>query len=632
MVAAAEKSKGFWNRLGISLKAKVMISFILMVLVCSIALVYIMSSRDVQFMEEASIDQVDQHLGSFEALVEEEEEKLAMAYSFITRDEQLIQAVEEGNRREADRILQSYGDFLETEYDITQMQIIDSNLHSFYRYHNPDQYGDDLSSRVLLQEVLTQESFIPAFDEGVFGYALRGAGPLYGEDGSLLGVFEVGRFADTEFVIQARERIGVGDLTIFLADERVATTVLDQDGEPAEGSTIDHPEIISDVLRDGGRWVNRLEIVGDNDIFGAYTAITDADGNVTGMLFAGESAQAFDQHRQQTLYMSAIMILVIAVLTGILSLLLTRRIVLPINRLSQVFKELAAGDLRVKSKVYSGDEVGQMASSFNDTVASLNNTISRVKTASGTVKEVAEEITRGNQDLSQRTQEQAASLEELSSTVDEVAGSIASSSESAVQADTISENTLEHVQQGEVSMGEMSEAMEEITSSSREIAEIIEKVNDIAFQTNLLALNAAVEAARAGEQGRGFAVVAAEVRNLAGRASEASGEIEKLINNSIEKVEKGNSLMEGTESVLKDIVKNTEKTNSVIGEIASSQQNQNRSVQEIKTALDEMNQVTQQNASLVEQVASSSENMKTEFMELDEILKIFKIKDNKGNK
>src|SRR5205814_2686631 len=95
---------------------------------------------------------------------------------------------------------------------------------------------------------------------------------------------------------------------------------------------------------------------------------------------------------------------------------------------------------------------------------------------------------------------------------------------------------------GEV-VREVVSKMDDITTSSRRIADIIGVIDGIAFQTNILALNAAVEAARAGEQGRGFAVVATEVRSLAQRSATAAREIKELIRTSVARIEEGSVLV-----------------------------------------------------------------------------------------
>jgi len=333
-------------------------------------------------------------------------------------------------------------------------------------------------------------------------------------------------------------------------------------------------------------------------------------------------------------------IVIVASIAGLiigitLALLIIRGITVPIKALKDSVWKLAEGDFTTKVDIRSRDEIGQMAANLNKTIDVLSETLGRVQETSDNVSHASAEISSGNQDLSQRTEEQASSLEEVSSTIEEMSSSLETSSANAAEADNLSGGTLDSVRQGETVVKDMQGAMTEITRGSQEISEIISTVNDIAFQTNLLALNAAVEAARAGEQGRGFAVVAAEVRNLAGRSAESAKEIEKLIKDSIVRVEKGNTLMNDTEKVLQEIVANTQKTSDVVGEIASSLREQSTASGEIRNAIEELNQVTQQNASLVEEIASSSENMNSEAQELAEKVSFFKISENgvkKSNK
>ena len=322
---------------------------------------------------------------------------------------------------------------------------------------------------------------------------------------------------------------------------------------------------------------------------------------------------------------------IVAVIVGMLiAFLVNRGITVPVKAMVDMLKDMAqsGGDLTKRVNVSVKDEIGELAGWFNAFLDNLHDIMAQVKHSSETVSAAANETSMGNQDLSQRTEEQASSLEEVSSTIEEISASLQKSSDNSGEADKISRTTLDSVRSSEKVVGEMRDAMGDITKGSHEIAEIIAKVNDIAFQTNLLALNAAVEAARAGEQGRGFAVVAAEVRNLAGRTAESAKEIEGLIKDSIVRVDKGNELMDGVSDVLTEIIKNTEQTSEVIIEIASSTKEQAAAAEDIRTAIEQLNQVTQQNASLVEEIAGSSEAVSNEAEELATLVGKFKLNDN----
>jgi methyl-accepting chemotaxis protein len=127
--------------------------------------------------------------------------------------------------------------------------------------------------------------------------------------------------------------------------------------------------------------------------------------------------------------------------------------------------------------------------------------------------------------------------------MEQMTATVKQNADNAKQANQLAAQARETAEKGGTMVRKAVFTMEEINKASKRIADIISVIDEIAFQTNLLALNAAVEAARVGEQGRGFAVVAAEVRNLAGRSATAAKEIKALVQESVQKVQEGSSLV-----------------------------------------------------------------------------------------
>jgi methyl-accepting chemotaxis protein len=169
--------------------------------------------------------------------------------------------------------------------------------------------------------------------------------------------------------------------------------------------------------------------------------------------------------------------------------------------------------------------------------------------------------------------------------------------------------------------------MEQIATSSRNVAEIINVIDGIAFQTNILALNAAVEAARAGDQGRGFAVVASEVRNLAHRSAQAAREIKDMINESVKNVDSGTRLVSNAGTSMSEIVGQVKRVHDLIGEITSGAEEQSTGISQVNEAVTQMDKVTQQNAALVEQSAAAGESLKEQAEILLKIVEFFRIDD-----
>jgi len=302
---------------------------------------------------------------------------------------------------------------------------------------------------------------------------------------------------------------------------------------------------------------------------------------------------------------------------------LIEAVVAPIHESTTVIKALADGDLREEMTGDFSGEFADMKDALNQSVNNLRNMVGQIQSSSGSIVSAAAEIAQGNTDLSQRTEEQASSLEETASSMEELTSTVRQNADNARQANQLASGARDQAEKGGEVVQRAVDAMGEINTSSKKIADIIGVIDEIAFQTNLLALNAAVEAARAGEQGRGFAVVAGEVRNLAQRSAGAAKEIKTLIQDSVEKVDDGSKLVDQSGKTLEEIVAAVKKVSDIIAEIAAASQEQSSGIDQVNKAVTQMDEVTQQNAALVEEAAAASESMDEQARGLQKLMEFF---------
>lgn len=281
----------------------------------------------------------------------------------------------------------------------------------------------------------------------------------------------------------------------------------------------------------------------------------------------------------------------------------------PLQECQEVMQALAIGDL---SKSVNGDYSGDfnnLKHSVNTSVDNLSALVKQISNTASHITNSADDIKHGINDLSSRTESQAASIEETTASMHEITETVRRNSENAQVANMLAANADEQAQEGGRLVGDTVSAMKEISTSSAQISNIIEVINEIAFQTNLLALNAAVEAARAGEKGKGFAVVAAEVRTLAQRSANASKDIAGLLNDSALKVEHGMKLATQSGNTLASIVSGIQELSSNMANIADASAEQASGINQINTAIKQMDSIIQQNNGLVERANASSNSM-----------------------
>lgn len=296
-----------------------------------------------------------------------------------------------------------------------------------------------------------------------------------------------------------------------------------------------------------------------------------------------------------------------------------------LTEVARVLNSVAKGDLTQQvSGQYEGT-FGELKDDTNNTVTRLQELISQIKESVDAINTAAREISAGNSDLSQRTEEQASSLEETASSMEQLTSTVKQNADNARQANQLSVRAQDVAAQGGKQAHAAMDSMKAITESSGKIAEIITVIDGIAFQTNILALNAAVEAARAGEQGRGFAVVAGEVRNLAQRSASAAKEIKTLISESLHTVDEGSKLVIQAGETMEEIVTQVKRVSDLIAEISAASDEQSSGIEQVNTAITQMDDVTQQNASLVEEAAAAAESLEEQASGLATAVSVFKV-------
>jgi methyl-accepting chemotaxis protein len=355
-------------------------------------------------------------------------------------------------------------------------------------------------------------------------------------------------------------------VTIFQGDTRVTTNVKNAQGARATGTKAAE-NVVDATLKQGKTYIGKANVVGTWNQT-AYEPIKDAEGKTVGMFYVGVPNTRYDEVVKDIstkIIVSSGIGLIIIFFLGIYSV---NSIVKPINRV----------------------------------IVGLSGGAEQVTAASAQVFSASQQLAEGSS-------EQASSLEETSASMEQLAAMTTQNANHAQQAKAMMGEVQRIVNNVNVNMNNMADAIANVTKSSEETGKIIKTIDEIAFQTNLLALNAAVEAARAGEAGAGFAVVANEVRNLAMRAAEAAKTTSDLIENTIKGVIHGNELTRLTKEAFKENIEISAKIGSIIDEIATASQEQSHGIEQINKAITEMDKVTQQTAAHAEESTNSSEEM-----------------------
>jgi methyl-accepting chemotaxis protein len=410
------------------------------------------------------------------------------------------------------------------------------------------------------------------------------------------------------------------DVTIFLDDVRVATTVRKPDGTRVTGTKAAE-QVSNTVLKSNKTFLGKAQVVGvDNQT--VYEPILDAYGKVIGMFFVGVPNAPYEAMIAEFERNLVIFVVIEVLISGIIIYYVSRRIAKPIEQLAATIEIVSTGNLTVAIDVDSKDEVGFLANSMKAMILSLGLLVRKIALTSEQVAAAAEELTANAENSAQANTQVAATIDEVAQgskkqanavdatalVVEQISAGIQRIAANANTVSGMAEKTSNAANQGDkavhAAMDQMKIIEKSVTSSAQvvthlgersiEIGQIVDTISGIAGQTNLLALNAAIEAARAGEQGRGFTVVAEEVRKLAEQSQEAAKRIASLISeiqletsNAVAAMNNGTHEVKVGADVVNNAGKAFQEIASLVGEVSCQ-------VREISAAIQQMASGSQQ--------------------------------------
>lgn len=396
------------------------------------------------------------------------------------------------------------------------------------------------------------------------------------------------------------------------------------------------------------------------------------EGLINYNVTAGDSIS--DRLTVQAYVMIALMLVIIIlafILSGKISISVARLFAEPIIKIQEATAELAEGHLDVKVEKMYPDEIGEMTDSFNEAIhmisqytkelsrvlseaasgnfnissqiafkgdfralddainkitSSLSSTLGNIYEASEQVSLGASQMASSAQALAEGATDQAASVEQLTATIQDITEAVINSSEKATQSYRNAEAFKRDAEESNEDILLLNQAMERINDTSKEIANIIAAIEDIASQTNLLSLNASIEAARAGEAGRGFAVVADQIGKLASDSAASAVDTKKLIEHSLQEIDRGNEITAKATAAIDAVIKGINALAASTNEISELSETQADAMKQLEAGVEQISEVIQNNSAAAQQTSATSEELSAQSDGLEQLVGQFTLK------
>ena len=646
-----------------SLAGKILIPVIIMTLLLVTAIV-IVGSWDLRKVLKESFDHeiaaaardIDYELRSMGDILINQLDDLA-------HDRQLLDAFQAGDRETVFKVLNQVSTRRKPDF----FTVIDSERNVLVRSGDINKYGDSADGFLDVREAFDGKSPRTFFASTKnIPLALRSAVPLRDADNKIIGAVSAGyRLDSNEWIDRLKEFFNI-DFTTFLGETRVATTLRKDNGERAIGTMLNNPPVRKVVFED------KESMIGDTMVLGKrmkvfYKPLPGYDGETIGIIFGGIPMSKVEQTIWSNIYINLVIAGIgLFVFYGLL-FWVVRRILRPLQQVTDSANQLVQGHLNVDLDVRTKDELNVLATAFNrvgealrqktevaHTIAQKNlmtdvPLTSKDDSLGIALIEMRQALFHAIKEFADHSKKMHDDSDNLSDTLQVLVSGSAKSSEAVSNIESsikkLNTQTRDNAKRsseaaslatqarsgsahGKERMAEMIQSMDQITQGASEIKKIIRVIDDIAFQTNLLALNAAVEAARAGAHGKGFAVVAEEVRNLASRSAKAAQETNHLIEEAIGQVDQGSHVAQATSDSLNTIIEQVERINDIIDLISKESEQQTQEVDSITSAISQASVAAESNSQQISDASHSIESIASTAKELEEITRLFKYRDD----